>query len=145
MAKEIKTHIQIEASAEKVWQVLTNFENYSNWNPFITSIKGEKVVGSNLSAEITPPNRKMMTFKPVVLKYDVNKELRWLGSAAIKGFFDGEHSFKIVEQEKGIVTFVHGEVFTGILVGLMPKMLVDTKLGFEQMNKAIKKECETNT
>lgn len=71
------------------------------------------------------------------------KELRWLGSGAIKGLFDGEHYFKLHPLEDGSVRFEHGENFSGILVGLMPKLLDDTKLGFEQMNVAFKKECES--
>lgn len=142
MAKEINTEIRINSTPEKVWQVLTNFENYPNWNPFIRSISGEKIVGEKLATEILPPNRKLMKFKPVVLTFNSNKELRWLGSGPIKGIFDGEHYFKIIEQQDGSVKFEHGERFSGILVGLMPKLLIDTKLGFEQMNEALKNECE---
>lgn len=142
MAKEVRTEIHINTTPEKAWQVLTNFENYPNWNPFIKSISGEKVVGGKLAIEITPPNRKLMKFKPKVLIFNINKELKWLGTGPIKGLFDGEHSFKIVAQENGTVKFEHGEMFRGILVGLMPKVLNDTKLGFEQMNEAFKIECE---
>ncbi len=142
MAKEVKTEILINASSEKVWEVLTDFENYPSWNPFIKSISGNKDVGQILATEIEPPNRKPMKFTPKVLAFEPNKELRWLGSAAIKGIFDGEHYFKILEQENNIIKFEHGERFSGILVGLMPKLIVDTKLGFEQMNEALKKVCE---
>ena len=38
MAKEIKTEILINATPEKVWSILTSFDNYPNWNPFIKSI-----------------------------------------------------------------------------------------------------------
>jgi uncharacterized protein YndB with AHSA1/START domain len=31
--KEIHTEIEINASAEKVWRVLTDFAAYSEWNP----------------------------------------------------------------------------------------------------------------
>ena len=40
MAKEIKTEILINAAPEKVWSILTNFEKYPDWNPFIKSING---------------------------------------------------------------------------------------------------------
>lgn len=142
MAKEIATEIEINSTSERVWQVLTDFDNYSNWNPFIKSITGKKIVGQKLATQIIPPNRKLMKFSPVVLTFETNKELRWLGSGPIKGVFDGEHYFKIIEQENGSVKFEHGERFSGILVGLMPKLLIDTKLGFKQMNEALKKECE---
>jgi len=38
--KEIRTETEIKASPGKVWQVLTDFENHRNWNPFIRSIEG---------------------------------------------------------------------------------------------------------
>ena len=36
--KEIKTEIIINSKPEKVWNILTNFEKYPEWNPFIKSI-----------------------------------------------------------------------------------------------------------
>lgn len=142
MNKEIKTEILINATPEKVWQVLTSFEKYPSWNPFIISIKGEKTVGGKLNTQIQPPNGKVMRFTPVVLAFEPNKELRWLGNLLTKGIFDGEHYFKVIKQENGSTKFIHGEKFSGFLVGLMPKALNNTRLGFEQMNEAIKKECE---
>lgn len=142
MTRRIETVIEINSTPQRVWKILTDFENYSEWNPFIKSIAGEKSVGKKLATQITPPNRKLMKFNPVVLTFEPNKELRWLGSGAIKGIFDGEHYFKIVNQENGAVKFEHGEIFSGLLVAIMPKLLNDTKIGFEQMNEALKKECE---
>ena len=43
--KEISTNININATAEKVWSVLTNFSKYSDWNPFIKTIEGEVLFG----------------------------------------------------------------------------------------------------
>ena len=142
MSKEIKTEILINSDSERVWQVLTDFKGYPNWNPFIKSIRGEKIVGSKLATEILPPNRRIMKFTPVLLEVDSEKELRWLGSGPVRGIFDGEHYFKILPQENDSVKFIDGEKFSGILVRLMPKLLVDTKQGFEQMNEALRKECE---
>ena len=39
--KEIKTEI-IDTKPEKVWEVLTDFENYPTWNPFIQNILENK-------------------------------------------------------------------------------------------------------
>ncbi|MGH7326653.1 MAG: SRPBCC family protein, partial [Candidatus Rokuibacteriota bacterium] len=35
MSKEIRTEIEIAAPAGRVWQVLTDFPDFSAWNPFI--------------------------------------------------------------------------------------------------------------
>ena len=39
--KSIQTEIMIAVSPEKVWNIIQDFENYGEWNPFITSIRGK--------------------------------------------------------------------------------------------------------
>lgn len=104
MAKEIKTEILINASPEIVWAVLTNLDDYPNWNPFIKSIKGEAKVGKKITARIEPPDAKGMTFKPKILVFDQNKELRWLGHLLFAGLFDGEHKFELIDNKNGTTT-----------------------------------------
>src|SRR5690606_27543490 len=139
--KQIETEILIEAAPEKVWKVLTDFENHPDWNPFIKSIKGEKSVGKKLKVFIKPPDGGGMVFNRVILKYEENKEFSWKGKLGIKGIFDGEHYFKLVENN-GNTKFIHGEKFSGILVALMGKTLDKTKEGFQLMNESLKRECE---
>jgi len=136
--KEIKTAITINASKEKVWSILSDFENYPNWNPFILSLTGNMKVGENI--KIVLPD---MNFKPKVLAFEQNKEIRWIGKLLMKGIFDGEHSFVIEDNMDGTVTFKHEEIFNGILVGLFAKKLDrDTRSGFEQMNLELKRLAE---
>ena len=37
----ISTEIEISASDEEVWQVLSDFDAYPEWNPFIKTIEGK--------------------------------------------------------------------------------------------------------
>lgn len=140
--KQIETEILINASPEKVWSVLTNFENHPKWNPFIKSITGEKKIGGQLTVFIKPPGGNGMTFKPVVLSFKENTEFRWKGKLGIPGIFDGEHYFQLVSQGSNRTKFIHGEKFSGILVALMGAALDKTKEGFELMNKSLKIESE---
>lgn len=136
--KEITTQIIIQASPEKVWQILTDFENYPNWNPFIHSISGEMEVGKTIKIELSD-----MKFKPKLLVYRKNEELRWIGKLFFKGVFDGEHIFQIQDNKDGTVTFIHKENFNGFLVGLFSKKLdTETKSGFEKMNQKLKELAE---
>jgi len=141
--KRIETEILINVKPEVVWEILTDFESQSKWNPFIKSISGEKKIGKNLTVSIQPPgSKKGMTFNPIILNYEKNKELRWAGKLGIKGIFDGEHYFKLINLDNNQTKFIHGEKFSGILVYLMGKALGKTKEGFELMNESLKVECE---
>lgn len=143
MATEIKTHIHINASPEKVWSVFTAFDAYPQWNPFIQKLRGMPEIGGKIEAFIVLPGSKGMTFKPTVLAYDFQKELRWIGHLLIPGIFDGEHKFELVPNADGTTTFIQSEKFTGILIPFMKKMLdVDTRKGFESMNLKLKELAE---
>lgn len=143
MATAIETEILIHATPAKVWSILTNFKNYPNWNPFIKSIIGEVQVGNTITARIEPPKAQGMTFKPKVLTYETNRELKWLGHLLFAGLFDGEHKFELIDNGNATTTFRQSETFTGILVPLFKKQLGNnTKKGFEEMNKKLKELAE---
>ncbi|WP_035985905.1 SRPBCC domain-containing protein [Leptolyngbya sp. KIOST-1] len=143
MTKELTTSIDIEASPQTVWQILTDFSAYGQWNPFIRSISGAAVQGSRLEAQIQPPGGQGMTFKPTVLVAEPEKEFRWLGRLLIPGLFDGEHRFQIEPLGDNRVRFIHGETFSGLLVPLLAKSLdTDVRTGFEAMNQALKARAE---
>jgi hypothetical protein len=138
--KNIQTEILINTDITKVWDVLMNFDNYPKWNPFITSISGEPKLGSRLTVSIKPPGGKGMTFKPRVLAFETNKELRWLGHLLFTGFFDGEHKFELIDNGNGTTSFKQSEKFKGIFVGLLN--LENTQKGFEAMNEKLKEMAE---
>jgi len=143
--KQIETEIIIDAPAYTVWEVLMDFDKYVQWNPFIRSIKGRKMVGKTIQIELITSKGKQMSFEPVVLICKKEDEFRWRGKLGIRGIFDGEHYFALEPLEMGQTRFIHGEFFSGVLVGIMGGLLKDTKKSFEAMNSALKKRCEDMT
>lgn len=140
MTKQIKTSIIIEASREKIWGILTDFENYTEWNSFIKSISGELKVRNRIKINV-----QGMTFKPIILTLKQNTELKWLGNLWFRGLFDGEHKFYLTDNGNGTTNFEQSENFSGILVKIFTKSLEkETKNGFEKMNKELKLRAETN-
>ncbi len=143
MSKEIKTSVKIKANAARVWQVLSNFKSYPEWNPFIKKIEGDIKVGQTFKTFIQPPGNKGMSFQPTVLVYDAQKEFKWIGHLWFKGLFDGEHRFLIEANEDGSTTLHQSEKFSGLLVPLFKKMLDrDTLEGFRLMNDKLKEIAE---
>jgi hypothetical protein len=145
--KELYTEIDIQAPAERVWRLLTDFEHMPDWNPSMEQIEGEPVTGARLEIRFSSPNGKGgMRFKPRVLKAEPNRELRWLGHLGLPGLFDGEHIFAIEPLDRERVRFVQRERFSGLLVPLLAKSLdKGTRAAFEAMNRAIKQQAEQET
>ncbi len=139
--KTIKTEIIINASKEKVWKVLTDFENYNSWNPFIVSIKGKPIIGSQIITTMKL-NNKTQIFKPSITKLDEHSYFEWVGKLPLS-LFVGRHYFKITEANDGQVTLTHGEHFSGLLRGLIMKKIGDeTYKSFVTMNQHLKKKAE---
>lgn len=138
MKYQINTSININADRSTVWKVLTDFEQYPDWNPFIKSIKGKIEVGKKFHAHIDT-----MKFKPTTLVYQENVEFTWLGHLLIPGIFDGKHSFILEENNDGTTTLIQKESFKGILIRFMKKRLENEFVGkFRLMNEKLKEVVE---
>ncbi|MGA7799405.1 MAG: SRPBCC domain-containing protein [Gammaproteobacteria bacterium] len=143
MRKELYTEIEIAADAGRVWDVLTDFARFPEWNPFIRSIQGEREIGARLSVRIEPPGGRPMAFRPMVVTVRPRGELGWIGRLGVPGLFDGEHSFRIDPLTGGRVNFIQREVFTGVLVPLVWRALNRrVRAGFEAMNAALRARAE---
>ncbi len=140
--KNITTEIIIDASAEKVWAVLTNLSNYKQWNPFL--IKSEGEIKANARLKNTIQNGKgTITFKPVVQRVEPQVYFDWIGNLFMPGLFDGHHYFKIQTISESQVKLIHGENFSGLLSTLiLRKIGNDTRMNFVKMNQAVKNESE---
>lgn len=143
MDKRIHTEIVINAGAADVWKVLTDFESYPQWNPFILSIEGKAVKGERLKNTLKNGD-KTIVFKPVVQEVTPLVSFSWLGSLFVKGIFDGRHYFKLEEISARQVKLVHGEAFSGILSSfILKKIGADTAANFVKMNQALKLRAES--
>jgi hypothetical protein len=140
--KELHSEIEIGASAERVWGILTDFASYPRWNPFIRSIGGELEVGERLEVRLEPPDSRGITMRPTVLRVEPNRLMRWLGRLLVPRLFDGEHSLAIHLLGEDRVRFVQHEAFKGVLVPLVARTLDNTLRGFEEMNGALKERAE---
>ena len=134
---ELRTEIVIDAPADRVWDVLVDFADYPQWNPFITRIEGTPETGARLTADLD--GDLAMTITPTILHVEPARELRWLGRLWIPGLLDGEHRFQLEELEPGRTRLVHAEEFRGLLIPLVwPWMADSTEAGFRAMNEALR-------
>ncbi len=142
MNKEIRTEIEINASASRVWSVLADFARFPDWNPFVVRVEGEPKAGERLKIDVQLPGSSMLKFTPDVLTADVDRELRWVGKLPL-GAFRGEHFYIIEPKDEGSVRFIHGELFSGWLVGVVWRIHGERiERGYRLMNEALKRRVE---
>ena len=80
---------EIEASVEKVWEMLTDFLSYPRWNMIIRWVSGNVRTGVIIKVYLKLYRGTGMNFRPKVLKVEPNHEFRWLGEMFVQGLFAG--------------------------------------------------------
>lgn len=138
--RSIETSIRIDATPEAVWEALTDFEAYAEWNPLLTEVTGEARQGARLTVRIDPPGLPDMRLRPRLIAVEKPNRLAWRGRLLLPGVFDGHHEFR-VEPEADGVRFVQREEFSGVLVpALLPSRQLER--GFREMDVALKERVE---
>jgi hypothetical protein len=140
--KELRTEIEIQASPEKVWQILAGFDKWPEWNPFIHTVIGKPEIGEKVDITFRTASKEM-TLHCTIVKAESNRELCWKYHVIIPGLFRGEHSFIIEPMGTDRVRFVDREIFNGLLVSLQAKDIdTNSRRGFEEMDRALKVRAE---
>jgi hypothetical protein len=143
MSRSLQAEVEAQASAERVWEVLTDFAAYPEWNPFIVRAAGQPVPGQRLELRLRLSGRRGMTIRPEVVEADPGRALRWLGRLLVPGLFDGEHRFVIQPSGPGRVRLTQHEEFRGLLAPLLLAMIAKPTLAsFHRMNQALKARLE---
>jgi hypothetical protein len=137
--KEVRTEIEIQASPEKVWQVLTALDQYPEWNPFLHHAIGKAELGGKVDV-IFKYGSKDMTLHCIVKTLEPNRVLSWSYSVLAPFLYRGEHIFTIEQSGEKTVHFTDREIFTGLLVPFLVNE--KDKSGFEAMDKALKERAE---
>ena len=82
---ETVTDIIIDASVDKVWQVLSDFAAYPEWNPYIRRMDGSLESGGSLHVTRLLPGRGEVTSTPAITLYRPGREIRLLDRPVLPG------------------------------------------------------------
>ena len=138
--RHLTTDITIDAPADAVWAVLTDFEKYPEWNPFIVKVSGEIKKGGAIEVTFHTKGSDPVVFTPKILLNEKNNIFQWEGRLLMPGLFTGRHTFQLVRVEPRKTILVQKEDFNGILVPFFNfKSTID---GFTLMNRELKKRVE---
>jgi hypothetical protein len=146
MTAELRTFVDIDATPERVWQVLTDLPAYPQWNPFITRAEGTFAVGGPVSFSLSPLNALLRrTLQPTVVEVTPCRRLRFqlrLVRLGVPGLFQTDHTATIDPHDGGVRLWEDVR-FQGLLVPLVARSLNrNGALAFDAMNAALKTRVE---
>lgn len=131
--RETIVSIEIKATPEIVWALLTKASDYPRWNSTVTSIEGNIVLGEKIKLKSTLDAKR--TFKLKVQEFDAEKKLVW-------GDGQGKRIYTITKTGNGVVSFSMNEKIGGLMFPLYAKMIPSFDQSFEQFAIDLKTESE---
>ena len=128
----------IHASAETVWNILTDAKAYPSWDVSMDHIEGKLALGeivkfcTKLSAQAFPV--KVTTFEP-------GRKMVLTGGMPL-GLFKSERTHTLTANKDGSITFKTEEIFSGLLLPVFGKNIPDLTENFNNFATALKKRAE---
>ena len=139
---QLRSEIEISAAAPLVWEVLTNFRAYGEWNPYIVQAEGELKQGAVITTVINFPGSSERTFKRRITQLVDCEELRWNWSSLLRAVAESEQYFKLQPASDTRVRLIIGENLSGILAPREPSQLSQISQGLTLLTQAIKRRVD---
>jgi len=141
---EIRNDIDIDGPADQVWEVLTDFDRYTQWNPVIRHVAGTLTVGTNIVISVAAPTG-LLDWTCGVTRVEPGREFAWTFHEHHPLLYRGEHAFRIEPIGTHKTRYLDPETFNGLLVPRRKRHLsTNTKAGMDAMGAALKDRVETS-
>ncbi len=138
-----RTTFAVDAPAARVWEVLSDFDHWEEWNPSVPSIKGEPRVGSTVALTLAMPGRPSAKVKAKLTEVVPERRLVWDGHIGADWLFAGHREFLIDPQPDGTALFTHVEDVSGLLFPLFRALMGGAiQRHHEGLNDAVKARAE---
>lgn len=141
---EIRDDIEINASTDKVWDAIIDFENYKNWNSQLAFLGGTVQPNGKLHLKLSAAGAKPYEFKPDISYWQEKKQFAWIAQTGFPRIFDGEHFFELKDLGNGKTLLTNREEYRGVLSQLFRRlpMMKTAPEGFKKMNLELKNHIE---
>ncbi|MFN8493191.1 MAG: SRPBCC domain-containing protein [Caldilineaceae bacterium] len=137
---EYTVGININASPERIWALLTNAKDFPRWNSTIQSIEGEIAAGQAIKLYVkVAPGR---AFKLTVTEFTPTTRMVWSDGNFI---FRGVRTYTLMPKPDGFTAFTMSEVFSGAMLPLIAGSLPDFGPEFEKYASDLKREAEKDS
>jgi hypothetical protein len=126
MTGELRTSVDIDATPDLVWEVLTDVRAYPEWTPLIIKAEGSFAPGGGLSFTFPPYSALLRSTVPArAVEVTPYRRLRYVlrfGKLGIPGLLDTEHMITMEKRNGGVRLWMEIR-FRGLLLPLMTRSL----------------------
>ena len=129
--------VSIEATAGRIWVLLTDAADFPRWNSTVSRIEGNIRDGERLRLHVPGTDR---TFRPKVSNVVPRERMTWTGG--FRPLFQGVRTFELRPRSDGSTDFVMGESFSGLMLPLLKRSLPDFGPVFARYASDLKNEAE---
>ena len=129
--------IDIAASRDVVWRLLTDAPGFPTWNSTVTSIEGPIAAGQKLKIAVPISKR---TFTPKVTAFEAPSAMTWSDGA--KPMFWGVRDFTLTALADGGTRFTMSETIRGVMLPMAARSLPDFVPVFEHYAADLKAQAE---
>lgn len=138
--KEITTEMALDAPAERIWELLSDFALYPEWNPLFTKAVGPTGAGDSFELMVELPGVGPFTVQPTMLVAERESRLCWQSSMFCQAVLGWKFSYELKPISNERLRFIQRSEFGGVLAPLfgfaMAKPVTD---GMELLNQAVKR------
>lgn len=138
----LRLETRIDAPAEQVWALLTDFASWHRWNPTLISAEGTATVGASVQMRLRLGPR-IVTLHRTILEVDPPRRLRWRSSPGIPRLVDVERVFDLEPLGESRVRLVQSERGRGILAPALLWLLATPIVhGYRDLGRALSEQVE---
>ncbi len=138
----ITESIEIDATPEAIWAVLTDFDKLPDWCSSFQGVEGEVAAGKRSTAFFKNPlTGKNMAFEHEVVVFEENCAMGWTGKAFLGR--DDFHVYSIEPLANGKSKFIQEDGLYGKPRNFMVTLTEMTiRRAYKQFNKELKARVE---
>ena len=137
----IEKRVGVNAPSDRIWEILSDLENWHAWNPYETSLTGTLAFGSSISLTEALPGMAERQVQARLGDWQPYSQLVWVEK---RGFmFNAIRYYEIEELERGNCIVSNGVIFSGLRGELFhDKHRKIIRPAYEDIAEALKRAAE---
>ena len=137
----IEKRIGVHAPSDRIWEILSDLENWHSWNPYETGVAGALAFGAGISLTEALPGMAERQVQARLGDWQPYAQLVW---AEKRGFlFNAIRYYEIEELERGNCIVANGVIFSGLRGELFhDKHRKTIRSAYDDISEALRRAAE---